>query len=111
MRVMSVGPTASLRVFEWDEWLYQLVSAAISGGAGAASSAVMSPAIDPVHFNPTTWAYYKLMGLMFLGSAIFKACIYLSTHGMPNRITTTTTTTTETKTVQDSAKSATAGGQ
>jgi hypothetical protein len=115
MKIASIGQGASLNVLEWKEWLYQLVSALVSGGAGAVASAGISPIVDSAHFNPSTWAYYKLIVMMFFGTGLLKMCVYLQAHPVPDvkvvttvqtiekqkdppAIVTTTVETTETKT-------------
>ena len=95
MRLASIGPSASLRLLDWEDWLYQLVSALIAGGASAVTSAFVSPIVDSGHFNPTTFQYYELMGGMFLGTGLLKMCVYLQAHPLPTIKTTTTVETIE----------------
>lgn len=95
MKIASIGPSASLNVLQWDEWLYQLISAIISGGAAAVTSAGIGPLVDSTHLNPGTWAYYKLILGMFFGTGLLKACVYLQAHPLPTVKTVTTIETVE----------------
>ena len=90
MKLASVSPSASLMVLEWRPWLYQLVSAVISGGAGAVTTAAVSPIMDAAKYNPTQWAYYKFIGLMFIGTGFLKMFVYLDAHPAPEIDTVTT---------------------
>jgi len=95
MKIASFGPNASLMVLEWRPWLYQLVSAVVSGGAGAVTTAAISPIMDATKYNPTHWAYYQFIGLMFLGTGFLKLFFFLDIHPIPDIETVTTVQTVE----------------
>lgn len=97
MKFASVGPNASVMVLEWRPWLYQLISAVISGGAGAVTTAFAAPLMDASKYNPLHVAYYEFIGLTFIGTAFLKMFFYLDTHPLPPEVQTVTTVQTVTQ--------------
>ena len=65
------------------DWTYNLLTAMISGGAGAVSAAIAGAVIDPTKLNLAGVESLKLMGWTFAISALLKMFNFLSSTPLP----------------------------
>lgn len=84
-----------LTSLDWSNWFYGLFAGFIGGGSAAVTGALAASAIDSKDFGFGSSQSFKLMGAMFLMSAIKDTCLYLKQNPLPKIITVTTVETTE----------------
>lgn len=87
-----------LSAYDWDNWIYGMWIASVSGGAQAAISGLGLNLTDPAHFNAQTWAFYRQILIAFgMGFAI-AFLLFLKQNPAPKVITKTEVTGTKTVT-------------
>jgi hypothetical protein len=73
-----------IRNLNWDEWLYNLAKAAISGGASAVAAGFVAMEFAPETFNTGELVtILKFMGTVFFLNAVVNAIAYLKTKPLP----------------------------
>jgi hypothetical protein len=91
-----IGSTAAAnaRQYDWATWLMGIFRSLIGGGAGAVSGAFGPMLTDPKDFNLGGGIGHTMetMGIGFVIGGIVNMCIFLQTHGSPDRLTDTLNT-------------------
>lgn len=77
---------------EFSKWIRGLLSAGISAGASAASSAVILPSLDSVHFAFFTSKWWMGMAAFFGTSALTSILKFLNAQPLPEEVKTVVTT-------------------
>ena len=77
----------NVKGYDWATWLMGILRSVTTGGATGVLSAPVSMGIDPDHFNFGAGLHKTLamMSAMFIGSAIIHMCVFLQTHGAPEK--------------------------
>lgn len=76
---------------DWGSWLYGLFAGAIGGGSAAVTGGFAAMAVDSKDFGMGTANSFKLMGMMFVFSAVKDAMLYLKQNPLPPIVTQTVT--------------------
>lgn len=83
---------------DWDGWSYGLIKGAIAGGATSVYAAFGALIVDPHDFAFGSAKSFKLIGWVFLFSALMQTFAYLSKSPLPEKITVEKTLTSQTTT-------------
>ncbi len=70
----------------WADWLYGLFYGSIGGGANAVYAAFGAAIVDQKDFSFGSAKSFKLMGMVFLFSALMSAFLYLKQKPLPDRV-------------------------
>jgi hypothetical protein len=81
---------SNMQAYDWPTWFIGIFRSAIGGGAGGVAGAFGSALTDPEHFNFGTGLHHilTLMGVNFVIVGIVNMCIFLQTHGAPDKLQT-----------------------
>lgn len=82
------NPIATAQRLEWRAWVFGLWGAAITGGAGSASSALSTMIVDPGDFNLHSGLSKlgEVMLVSFALPAFVSLMKFLSTHPLPDPV-------------------------
>lgn len=83
--------------FDWENWLYGLLTAVITGGANAVVGGVSLNLVDPNHFNAQNADLYKVVWTLFLANGTMSFFLFLKQTPLPPKLVEKTT---ETHTVE-----------
>ncbi len=87
MKILNVAGS-----LEIGKWVRGLLSAGISGGASAASSAIVLPSLDSDHFGVFTHKWWQGLVAFFGVSAITSILKFLNAQPLPEEMKTVTST-------------------
>jgi hypothetical protein len=76
---------------DWSDWIRGLVSAVVSGGAGAVSAAFVTAAQDPAKMGIGSLNSIELMFSIFFVTGLFNMFAFLRTKPIPDVKTVVTT--------------------
>jgi len=72
----------------WDDWVYGLLYGAIGGGSNSVYAAFGALVVDPRDFAFGSAKSFKLIGWVFVFSALMSMFLYLKQKPLPDRIET-----------------------
>jgi hypothetical protein len=85
-----IGQTmvSNAKGYDWANWAIGIFRALIGGGAGGVAGAFGSALTDPEHFNFGGGLHHilTLMGVNFVIVGLVNMCIFLQTHGAPDKL-------------------------
>ncbi len=77
--------------FDFTNWIVGLVSAFISGGAGAFLTGTGIMVTDPVYFTSHPWTSFRVYILTFLSTGVFSMMNFLHQQPFPKTLISSTT--------------------
>ncbi len=78
----------NLGQLDFSNWMIGLVSAFISGGAGAVITGTGVMTVDPVHFASHPWMMFRVYAITFLSTGFFSMMNFLHQKPVPLTLTT-----------------------